>query len=430
MNKISPFDYQYQKRLQARQLPKTAGNDKTLAMQHRSAGCGHPERGDRFILSRETMRKCDTIATYSLKRPRNSYQEALMEAVFPSFSEKTLRNGPVKKFKPLIQAQKWNFPQYANSVLDAPGLLNDFYSNNLHWGKKRLGVNLANTCYVWDLSTRKTCEVFSSHAEDNLLSLKWRPDGNSIGIGSSNSRVVVLDAKAGDKIFERTFVNEYPGIYCMNWRSENELTIGDKGNIIFNDLRCRSSTLTIQTSINKICGLEWSPNTSLLARGGDDDLVEIFDIRKSTASLFSYSHLGGIKALKWVPNSSNLFSGGGSADKTMKLFDTVTGNHLCEKRADAQICGVEFFDSHTFAIGLGGGAGQIGFWHLNRSYDALNTMHSVYPGGTRVLDLSKDPNSLHFASLSSNETLQIWELNQRPKKVLDRGKLEPTFQIR
>lgn len=62
--------------------------------------------------------------------------------------------------------------------------------------------------------------------------------------------------------------------------------------------------------------MSWSPNGNLLASGGNDNKVNIFDIRKSKKALFTIEeHKAAIRALEWCPWDSNLLAtGGGSGD--------------------------------------------------------------------------------------------------------------------
>lgn len=49
-------------------------------------------------------------------------------------------------------------------------------------------------------------------------------------------------------------------------------------------------------------------------------------------------HKAAVKALAWCPLESNLLaSGGGTKDKSMKFWNTDTGEELCSLKTSAQI---------------------------------------------------------------------------------------------
>jgi WD40 repeat protein len=53
-----------------------------------------------------------------------------------------------------------------------------------------------------------------------------------------------------------------------------------------------------QVHEQEVLGIKRSAN--LIASGGNDNLVAIFDIRKSLEVLYSYTHEAAVKALAWA----------------------------------------------------------------------------------------------------------------------------------
>jgi cell division cycle 20-like protein 1 (cofactor of APC complex) len=64
---------------------------------------------------------------------------------------------------------------------------------------------------------------------------------------------------------------------------------------------------------------------SLIATGGNDNHVYIFDIRKPSDYAGEYMHGAAVKSLAWVHDEQILVSGGGTADKKMKFWDNSKG---------------------------------------------------------------------------------------------------------
>lgn len=55
-------------------------------------------------------------------------------------------------------------------VLDAPGLMDDYYSNLIDWSQQDLlAVALADSLYVYNTVTCKVCDPSLQHVKDRLL---------------------------------------------------------------------------------------------------------------------------------------------------------------------------------------------------------------------------------------------------------------------
>lgn len=89
----------------------------------------------------------------------------------------------------------------------------------------------------------------------------------------------------------------------------------------------------------EVCGLKWSHDGRTLASGGNDNLLFIwkegFDrpIHKFT------EHTAAVKALAWSPhNLGVLASGGGSEDKCIRFWNTISGTSLNCIDTGSQVC--------------------------------------------------------------------------------------------
>lgn len=79
----------------------------------------------------------------------------------------------------------------------------------------------------------------------------------------------------------------------------------------------------------EVCGLKWSGGGNLLASGGNDNLVHVWESSKMGSSRYLHrytDHCAAVRALAWCPfRSSTLASGGGTADQCIKIWNTQTG---------------------------------------------------------------------------------------------------------
>ena len=91
----------------------------------------------------------------------------------------------------------------------------------------------------------------------------------------------------------------------------------------------------------EVCGLKWSPNGQQLASGGNDNLLNVWAQGSATGQAASHSlsaHTAAVKALAWCPfQSSLLASGGGTADRTIRFWNTHTGCQLNSIDTESQV---------------------------------------------------------------------------------------------
>lgn len=78
---------------------------------------------------------------------------------------------------------------------------------------------------------------------------------------------------------------------------------------------------------------------NLVASGGNDNRVFIYDIRKMEV-LSSYTHQAAVKGICWM-NNHTLVTGGGTADKKLKFWKDGEGVFQ-NVDTGSQVCGVGY----------------------------------------------------------------------------------------
>jgi cell division cycle protein 20 (cofactor of APC complex) len=105
----------------------------------------------------------------------------------------------------------------------------------------------------------------------------------------------------------------------------------------------------------EVCGLEWSPDGTTLASGGNDNMLCLWDAAMSRQGLMSGTHhprnvfrdhQAAVKAIAWCPFQRGvLASGGGTADRKIRIWNTSTNALLHNVDTGSQ---VSFFCNHIF----------------------------------------------------------------------------------
>jgi len=72
---------------------------------------------------------------------------------------------------------------------------------------------------------------------------------------------------------------------------------------------------------------DWHPASSLIASGGKDNLVKLFDPRNGGALATLYGHKNSMSKVKWNANGNWLLTA--SRDQLIKMYDIRTMKEMC-----------------------------------------------------------------------------------------------------
>jgi len=317
-------------------------------------------------------------------------------SLFSSF--KTKRKIPEKPFK----------------ILEAPLLEDDYYLNLIDWSKSNmLSVALKGSIYLWSgmngLVT-KLCQTTSEY-EEIYTGVAWDKRGDLLAMGLSGGKTEIWDPYKL-KMVRDDFEPHMERIGCLAFEGSNILATGSRdSNIIVRDLRIKgvaSSVMKFRGHKQEVCGLKWSPNHMQLASGGNDNKLFIWNIKKNEPEAKFSEHKAAVKALTWSPHQNGLLlSGGGSNDKTIHVWNTLTMKNIKSVYTGSQVCNLLFSkNSNEFVSTHGFSNNQVVVW----KYPELSKV-SVLEGHTsRVLylTLSPDGETIVTGAGASDETLRFW----------------------
>jgi cell division cycle 20-like protein 1 (cofactor of APC complex) len=92
-----------------------------------------------------------------------------------------------------------------------------------------------------------------------------------------------------------------------------------------------------------VCGLKWSFDGNQLASGGNDNKLMIWSSLSNVPISKFNQHSAAVKALAWSPHTHGvLASGGGSADRSIKFWNTLDGTMLDSIDTGSQVCNLMF----------------------------------------------------------------------------------------
>ncbi|KAJ3260859.1 ubiquitin-protein transferase activating protein [Boothiomyces macroporosus] len=320
-------------------------------------------------------------------------------------------NRPVK---PKAALTKRRIPLVPEKVLDAPGLADDFYLNLLDWSSKNLlAVGLEDTVYIWNGDTGDVSEFCKTKGDDYIASVQWAGDGSYLAVGLSNGDAQIWDVDSFSKI--RSMKGHTSRVGVLSW-DRHILSSGARDGSIWNhDVRIANhKTAELLGHTSEVCGLKWRPDGGLLASGGNDNLVQIWDARSSVPRMTKTNHNAAVKAVSWCPWQINLLAtGGGKQDHMIHFWNTSTSAKVNSIHAGSQVTSIqwsieykEFISSHGFPNN------HLSIW----SYPTLNKIADLPGHDARILNTALSPDGQTVASSASDENLKFWKVFESKKK--------------
>lgn len=318
---------------------------------------------------------------------------------------------------------KRRVPRKSERILDAPELLDDYYLNLIDWStSNKVAVCLGHSLYVWDAVTGLSQQVMTHDPENRwnaLTAVSWSPYGNEVAIGCADRSIKIWDLAAMKCKAALPYDVHEARISALAWngRDANLLASGSRdSNILEHDLRVWQRPLCkLHGHSQEVCGLRWSPEGMQLASGGNDNCLCVWDIGSTTPRFTRPNyHVAAVKAIAWCPWQSHMFAtGGGTADKCIKFWDSITGDCVKSYQTESQICSMlfnplekELISSHGFTTN------QITIWR----YPTMEVVAELKGHKSRVLYMAMSPDGTTIVSGSADETLRFWKINS-PAKV-------------
>nr|OQO20406.1 hypothetical protein B0A51_11029 [Rachicladosporium sp. CCFEE 5018] len=213
-------------------------------------------------------------------------------------------------------------------VLDAPELADDFYLNLVDWGPNDiLAVGLGDCVYLWARETG-VVEQLCKLEGDSVTSVSWIQRGSHLAIGTTKGLLMIYDTTTNRKL--RTMTGHSARISSLAWNAHILSTGSRDRTILHRDVRQPSQYLRRLTGHKQeVCGLKWNQETRQLASGGNDNKIFVWENMDERWSQRWGEQEGGhkaaVKAIAWSPHQRGLLaSGGGTADRCIKFWNTVS----------------------------------------------------------------------------------------------------------
>ncbi|CAM1504344.1 Fc.00g019350.m01.CDS01 [Cosmosporella sp. VM-42] len=369
----------------------------------------------------------------SHKRPSPktvAYQDSLASACGVSLNTRILEFKPAapESSKPIDLRQQYNRPLKSASassaqlrrriatapdrVLDAPGLIDDYYLNLLDWSSgNQVAIGLERNVYVWSADEGSVSCLLETSPDTYVSSVKWSGDGAYVSVGLGTGEVQIWDVAENQKI--RSMFGHDTRVGVMGW-NKHLLSTGSRSGLVFNhDVRIADHKVAeLVSHTSEVCGLEWRSDGAQLATGGNDNLVSIWDARSLSVPKFTKTnHKAAVKALAWCPWNMNLLAtGGGSYDRNIHFWNSTSGARVNSIDTGSQVTSLRWSPHHREIVSSSGFPdNSLSIW----SYPTLVRNVEIPAHESRVLHSCLSPDGQMLATAAADESLKFWKIFEK-----------------
>lgn len=315
-------------------------------------------------------------------------------------------------------------------VLDAPDIINDFYSQLMDYGKNGMfAIALNDKVYFWN-NGKVTSLDFPNRT---VRSLKFLSSGRCIAIGFEDKMIEVWDVKKEKKVLN--FLNSSSVVTIDAFKGVGLVFGCRNGSLVFR-LSGESKTREILCAHEQsVCKVLFSPDGKYLATGGNDNEVSIWDLqnfqRKSNSIRIpnkTYDkHEAAVRAIAWHPKRRYIIAtGGGFKDQEIHIWNSMTGELITKNKTDRQVMELVWSDDGKELVAAYGegnleSEGEEGYPIDVFSFRTVNDIVSLRRIAQlnqhvkRVLAMCKTPDGRQVVTVGAGEQLCFWDIFEKKK---------------
>ncbi|KAJ2946658.1 hypothetical protein O0L34_g12715 [Tuta absoluta] len=295
-------------------------------------------------------------------------------------------------------------------VLDAPELQDDFYLNLVDWSAQNvLSVGLGSCVYLWSACTSQVTRLCDLSSENNAVtSVAWSERGHLVAVGTQKGHISVWDVAVNKEVTK--LQGHIARVGALAWNGDILSSGSRDRHIRQRDTRTPAvqSARVLQGHRQEVCGLKWSPDGQSLASGGNDNKLFVWSMH-STSPVQTYgAHLAAVKAIAWSPHQHGLLaSGGGTADRCIRFWNTLTSQPMQCVDTGSQVCNLAWSKHSSELVSTHGySQNQILVW----KYPSLTQVAKLTGHSYRVLYLALSPDGEAIVTGAGDETLRFWNV--------------------
>lgn len=307
-----------------------------------------------------------------------------------------------------------------STILQAPGLRNDFYSNLISWNKStgKILVGLKSRIFVW-CANNQVNEIAMEH--QGMITAITCSNHSYFTYATLNGVIALGDLKSNQILTSIKLPNNC--VYCLQWSPNSDIIFaGDaRGEVLILQINRRENEYLfheqsrMKSNGEQICGIAISMDSKEVAVGGNDNKCTIWDIESIDHPQLKHTlfHTAAVKALAYCPWSTSLLaSGGGSKDRNVRFWHTKSGTLLQTIATDWQITSILWSTIRKeLVVTFGFSTGKEDVMLRVFSYPNMQYLKEVSASpNTRTLSACLSPDGCSVCTAINDETIHIYKI--------------------
>jgi WD40 repeat protein len=254
---------------------------------------------------------------------------------------------------------------------------------------------------LWDASTYRLIRKISETSFEPVTAIAWSPDSNRlIGVRVDGS-LTIWNAATGNALLQ---ISEKNGpFYSAQWSPDGQQFVARSRNNSLLVVNAQTGAIdrTIDTKQTKaVHTAQWSPNGRLIASGGGDGTVQVWD--SGTAALrYTQTVASSISALAWNSDSLRIAVGGQDGSVAVVLASSTKGHLITPGDHHDAIESLEWSGDRL----LSASQSRVRLWFMSGVHAPL--ILNDHPGYMDAFSWS--PNGKRLASVYRDLTIRIWD---------------------
>lgn len=195
-----------------------------------------------------------------------------------------------------------------------------------------VSTSLDRQVILWDADKEERVGIYRGHTL-GVRCACWSPDGNRIITGSNEKSAVIWSPQDFMRIQNLTGLNGW--VRSIKWVGDVIAVAGNDKNILLYDTRVEKSIIKIKTeSSSDIISVSLQKDCAMVAAGGFDQYLRVWDMRNHQMIRNSRAHTGIITNVAFSPHNNDVMTTG--LDGFVRLWnlktpDVISSFHNHEK---------------------------------------------------------------------------------------------------